>query len=163
MPSEKSLANLKKGRRFTADADDVLTKKAQSNGGKARARNISMRKQGLQLLNAMPNVGEATLKQLKQLGMEVDDPTLQTLILARIGAMAIGKDSKLALQATQMLLEITGNDAKSVTAAENHKIQRERLALDRERMEREDAASSEDACAKIILAADGGIEVDDGE
>lgn len=162
MPSEKSLANLKKGRRFTADADDVLTKRAQSNGGKARARNISMRKQGLQLLNAMPNVGEATLKQLKQLGMEDDDPTLQTLILARIGAMAIGKDSKLALQATQMLLEITGNDAKSITAAENHKIQRERIALDKERMEREDAASAEETCAKIIIAADGGIEVDDG-
>ena len=162
MPSEKSLENLKKGRRFTADADDVLTKKAQSNGGKARARNISMRKQGLQLLNAMPNVGEGALKQLKQLGMEADNPTLQTLILARIGAMAIGKDSKLALQASQILLEITGNDVKSVNAAEDHKIQRERLAFERERMERENPTSGEESCAKIILAADGGIEVDDG-
>ena len=162
MPSEKSLANLKKGRRFTADADDVLTKKAQSNGGKARARNISMRKQCLQLLNAMPNVGEGTLRQLKQLGMEVDDPTLQTLILARIGAMAIGKDSRLALQAAQMLLEITGSDAKSMSAAEDHKIQRERLALERERMERESPSAGEETCAKIIIASDGGIEVDDG-
>lgn len=162
MPNERSLENLKKGRRFTADADDVLTKKAQSNGGKARARNISMRKLGLQLLNATPEVGEGTIKQLKQLGLDADNPDLQTLILARIGAMAIGKDARLALQASQMLLEITGNDVKSMNAAEDRKIQRARLELDRERMERDNPASNEEKGTKIIINPDGGIEVDDG-
>ena len=162
MPNAKSLENLKKGRRFTSDADDVQTKKAQSNGGKARARNISIRKLGQQLLNTTPEVGEGTLRQLKQLGLETDKPDLQTLILARIGAMAIGKDSRLALQATQMLMEITGNDASSMIAADDHAIQRERLALEREKMERDTPANGEASCAKIILLPDGGIEVDDG-
>lgn len=94
-----------------------------------------MRKLAQQLLNAKPEVGDGTLRQLKQLGMEADTPDLQTLILARIGAMAIGKDSRLALQATQMLLEITGNDSHSQIAADEHSIHRDRLKLDRERFE----------------------------
>ena len=162
MPSEKSLENLKKGRRFTSDADDIQTKKAQSNGGKARARNISIRKLGRQLLNSTPDVGEGTLKQLKQLGFETDKPDLQTLILARVGAMAIGKDSRLALQAAQMLLEITGNDVKSMIAAEDHAIQREKLDIERTRMEMEKTAQDDEGHVKIIINVDGGIEVDDG-
>ena len=160
MPNERSLENLKKGRRFTADADDVLTKKAQSNGGKARARNISMRKLGLQLLNATPEVGEGTIKQLKQLGLNTDTPDLQTLILARIGAMAIGKDSRLALQATQMLLEITGNDVRSQIAKVDQEIQIERLKLEKERMQKENSNVGEGV--NIIFSEDGRIEVDDG-
>lgn len=158
MPSEKSLENLKKGRRFTANADDVLTKRAQSNGGKATARKIAMRKQAQDILNAMPNVGETTINQLRQLGMETDNPTLQTLILARIGAMAIGKDSRLALQATQMLLEITGNDVRSMIAKEDQKIQREKIALERERMNVDVRDEIDDT--KIYILPDGGIEVD---
>lgn len=161
MPNEKSLENLKKGRRFKRDDD--ATKEAARNAAKSKSRNVSIRKQGIKMLNAVPNVGEATLKQLKQLGMEVDDPTLQTLILARIGAMAIGKDSRLALQAAQMLLEITGNDVKSVNAAKDRKIQKVRLEIERERLERDNPSSGEETCARIIVAADGGIEVDDGE
>lgn len=160
MPSEKSLENLKNGRRFKRDDD--ATKQAARNAAKAKSKNVTMRKLGLQLLNATPNVTDATVKQLKQLGLDADNPDLQTLILARIGAMAIGKDAKLALQAAQMLLEITGSDAKSMTAAESRKLQRERLAFERERMERESPTSNEETCTKIILAADGGIEVDDG-
>lgn len=158
MLNEKSLENLKKGRRFTANADDVLTKKAQSNGGKATARKIAMRKQAQDILNAIPNVGENTLTQLKQLGMETDNPTLQTLILARIGAMAIGKDSRLALQATQMLLEITGNDARTMIAKEDQKIQREKIALEREKINADANVDADDA--KIYILPNGGIEVD---
>ena len=160
MPSEKSLENLKKGRRFKRDDD--ATKEAARNAAKAKSKNVTMRKLGLKLLNATPEVGEGAIKQLKQLGLEADNPDLQTLILARIGAMAIGKDSRIALQAAQMLLEITGNDVKSIIADKDHKIQKKRLALERERMERENSPVGEEACAKIILAADGGIEVDDG-
>lgn len=158
MPSEKSLENLKKGRRFTANADDIQTKRAQSNGGKTRAKKIAMRKQAQDILNAIPNVGENTLTQLRQLGMETDNPTLQTLILARIGAMAIGKDSRLALQATQMLLEITGNDARTMIAKEDQKIQREKIAFEREKINADANVETDDA--KIYILPDGGIEVD---
>ena len=160
MVNQKSLDNLKNGKRFKPDDD--ATKNAARNAAKAKSKNVAMRKLAQQLLNAKPEVGDGTIRQLKQLGFNTESPDLQTLILARIGSMAIGKDPRIALQAVQMLLEITGNDSKSMTAAEDHKIQRERLALDCERMERESPSAGEEKSAKIIIAPDGGIEVDDG-
>ena len=94
-----------------------------------------MRKLAQQLLNAKPEVGDGTIRQLKQLGFNTESPDLQTLILARIGSMAIGKDSRLALQATQMLLEISGNDVRSLIAADEREIQTAHLELERERFE----------------------------
>lgn len=133
MVNQKSLDNLKNGKRFKPDDD--ATKNAARNAAKAKSKNVAMRKLAQQLLNAKPEVGDGTIRQLKQLGLNADNPDLQTLILARIGAMAIGKDSRLALQATQMLMEIAGNDARSLSAADEHEIQRERLEIERERME----------------------------
>ena len=75
-------------------------------------------------------------------------------------SQVIGKDAKLALQATQMFLEISGNDMRTLIAKEDRKIQRERLKMEREQMEKESQPESEGA--KIIFGADGGIEVDDG-
>lgn len=160
MPNAKSLENLKKGRKFKRDDD--ATKEAARNAAKANHRNTTIRRIAKDMLSATPEVGEGTLRQLKQLGLNSETPDLQTLILARIGAMAIGKDSRLALQATQMLMELTGNDARSLIAAEDHEIQRERLAFERERMERDNPMNREDECSKIVLLPDGGIEVEDG-
>lgn len=133
MVSQKSLDNLKNGKRFKPDDD--ATKNAARNAAKSKSRNVALRKHAQQLLVAKPEVTDGTVRQLKQLGMNTEEPDLQTLILARIGAMAIGKDSRLALQASQMLFEITGNDARSMIAAEGHAIQREKLKLERERFE----------------------------
>lgn len=160
MVNKRSLDNLKNGKRFKPDDD--ATKNAARNAAKAKSKNVAMRKLAQQLLNAKPEVGDGTIRQLKQLGLNTESPDLQTLILARIGSMAIGKDSRLALRATQMLLEIAGNDVRSLIAAEDHEIQRERLAFERERMERDNPINREEECSKIIIAADGGIEVDDG-
>lgn len=162
MPSERSLENLKKGKKTQFKSGDEAARINGSKGGKAYGRNNSIRKLAREMLNSTPDVGDGTLRQLKQLGINADTPDLQTLILARIGAMAIGKDSRLALQATQMLLEIAGNDVRSMIAAEDHEIQRDRLEVERERMERGNPVNREEECSKIIIAADGGIEVDDG-
>ena len=137
MPSAKSLENLKKGRRFTADADDLVTKNAQRKGGINHARKLSMRKECQRMLGMMPEVTDATIKQLKRMGMETDDPSLQTLILARIGALALGKNERVAIQAAQLILEISGNDAKSMIASEDRKLQREKLKIERERLQLE--------------------------
>ena len=131
MPSAKSLENLKKGKKFKSD--DEATKICGAKGGKANGKTHSMRKLAQQMLSATPEVSETTLRTLRQLGIDSDNPDLQTLILARIGAMAIGKDSRLALQATQMFLEISGNDARSMIAKEDRKIQRERLRMEKDK------------------------------
>lgn len=138
MPSQKSLENLKRGRRFTADADDVVTKEAQRKGGRNRAIKLSMRKEALKLVECNPAVGDATMQQLKHLGIDSDDPTLQTLIIAKIGALAISKDPRIALQAAKLLMEITGYDARSMSAAEDRKLQREKIKLERRRLELEE-------------------------
>lgn len=133
MVNQKSLDNLKNGKRFKPD--DNATKNAARNAAKAKSKNVAMRKLAQQLLNAKPEVGDGTIRQLKQLGFNTESPDLQTLILARIGSMAIGKDSRLALQATQMLLEISGNDVRSLIAADEREIQTAHLELERERFE----------------------------
>lgn len=163
MQSEKQLENLKKGRRFTACADDVVTKNAQSKGGINRARNISMRKECQRMLGMTPEINEATIKQLKRMGMGTDDPTLQTLILARVGALALGKNERVALQAAQLIMELTGNDAESNIAAENRKVQREKIKIDRERLEleknKQDGGTTAEV-AKITIRENGDIEVE---
>lgn len=161
MPSAKSLENLKKGKKTQFKSGDEAAKISGAKGGKANGKTHSMRKLAQQMLSATPEVGEGTLRSLRQLGIDCDNPDLQTLILARIGAMAIGKDSRLALQATQMFLEISGNDARSMIAKEDRKIQRERLKMDREQMEKENAPLSEGAT--VVFSPDGGIEVTDGD
>ena len=163
MPIDKQLENLKKGHRFTADADDVVTKKAQSKGGINRARNISMRKECQRMLGMMPEINEATIKQLKRKGMDAEDPSLQTLILARVGALALGKNERVALQAAQLIMELSGNDANSQIAAENRKLQREKLKIERERLELEKNKQDGDShaeVAKITIRENGDIEVD---
>lgn len=160
MPSAKSLENLKKGKKTQFKSGDEAAKISGAKGGKANGKTHSMRKLAQQMLAATPDVPESTLRSLRQLGLDADTPDLQTLILARIGALAIGKDAKLALQATQMFLEISGNDMRTLIAKEDRKIQRERLKMEREQMEKESQPESEGA--KIIFGADGGIEVDDG-
>lgn len=133
MPSERSLENLKKGKKTQFKSGDEAARINGSKGGKAYGRNNSIRKLAKEMLSATPEVGDGTLRQLKQLGFNAETPDLQTLILARIGAMAIGKDSRLALQATQMLLEIAGSDVRSMIATDDHELQREKLELERDR------------------------------
>lgn len=153
MPSQKSLENLKKGRRFTADADDVVTKNAQRNGGRNRAINLSVRKEALKLAKCKPEVGDAALKELKHLGTDSNDPTLQTLMIANIYALAISKNPRIALQAAKLMMEITGYDARSMSAAEDRKLQREKLKLERRRLELEEmkAQGKDIADAPVII------------
>ena len=154
MPSQKSLENLKKGRRFTADADDVVTKDAQRKGGRNRAINLSMRKEALKMVKCKPEVGDASLQQLKHLGTDSDDPTLQTLMIANICALALSKDPHIALQAAKLMMEITGYDARSMSAAEDRKLQREKLKLEQRRLELEEMKAQGKDIADVPVIID---------
>lgn len=159
--SKKQLEVLKKNQ-FTSEQSREAAARNGSKGGINCARNKSLRKLGLQMLDAAPQVNEDTLKQLKRLGMETDSPDMKTIILGRIFALTMSKDAKVAMQATQMIMEITGNDVRSMIAAERNQLERERIMLERERMER-DKSAAEHESVRIIRAADGGIEVIDDE
>ena len=133
MPNEKSLENLKNGKRTQFNGDTAVENQRKS--AESRKRNNTIRKLGQQMLEAKMEVDAQTLKSIKRMGFDGEKPELQMLLLARIGAIAIGKDAKLAMEATQLLMEITGNDVRSINAAEQRAIERERLAMEREKVE----------------------------
>lgn len=130
MPNEKSLENLKRGRKFTADSDDVVTKNAQSkggiNGGKARSAKAMFNR----LLEQCPEdvLSGKALNQIRQMGVDPNGKTflelgaMTTLLQWTLGDMRAGK----------LAMEISGNDA----AAERGRLERERLKLEKEKMRR---------------------------
>ena len=161
MRSAKQLENLKKGKNTRFHGE--MAAENQRKATESRKRNTELRKLGLMFMNSTPDVSAATLQQLKQLGVKDQSPTLQMIMVARLGALIMSKDTKVAMQAMQMLMEITGTDSKSQTAAEKHRIERERLALEREKMERESACQDDGERVNITILPTGGIEVDNGQ
>ena len=127
MPTERQLENLKKGRKFRAN--DEATRQSAAKAAHAKHRNTRLRKLATEMLTATPETTEEMIRFLKRLGIDEDNPDLQTLMLARIGACAIGKEPRVAMQAAQLLIELTGNDAKTVNAAADRALQRERLDM----------------------------------
>lgn len=167
MVSEKKLSQrqqevLRKNQ-FTSEQSRDAAARNGSKGGKNCARMKSMRKLATQMLQSVPDVSEGTLKSLKQLGVDADKPDVQTIILGRIFALAMSKDSRVAMQATQMVLEITGNDVRSQIAVERNALERERIKLEQERIKNDNASNSESEHVSIVITPSGGIEVDDGQ
>lgn len=139
MPSEKSLENLKRGKKFASG--DAATKKAGSNGGKATARNIAARKAFKDALAMMAGevLSDTQIEKLRKRGIEVDGKTLleigaaSTLMQWIMGDMDAGK----------LAMEISGND----DAAERRKIEREKLAFEREKFAAEQAREEQKTTA----------------
>ena len=130
MPNEKSLENLKRGKKFASG--DAATKKAGSNGGKATARNIAARKAFKDALATVADeiLSGAQVDKLKKRGLDVDGKTLMELgAMSTIMQWIMGD-----MDAGKLTMEISGND----DAAERRKIERERLALEREKLAKED-------------------------
>lgn len=121
-----------------------------------------MRKLATRMLQSVPDVPENTLKSLKQLGVDADKPDMQTIILGKIFALTMSKDPKVAMQATQMVLEITGNDVRSLIAAERNALERERIKLEWERVKNDNDSNPESEYVNIVITPSGGIEVNDG-
>lgn len=165
--------NLKKGEK-TRFSGELAAREAQKKSAASRKRNNSIRKLGLKMLSTpMPVLemenGQEGLAAVKGLGFDADEPELQMLILARLGTMAIGRDPKIALMATDMLMEITGNDVRSQIAGEQRAIDRERLAFEREKLaaQKRDADDSMEKLDRLLAGIDeaareGPAEIADG-
>lgn len=154
MPNEKSLANLKRGNRFKCN--DSATIKAREKSHESQRKNIAMRKAMKEIMSKVPSevLSEDQINALRNDGIDTENKTLMDVSVASLALQAI----KGNVAAVKAVMELLGED----NAAEQRKIERERLALERERMERANATSEDETCAKIVIAVDGGIEVDDG-
>lgn len=160
--SQKQREVLRKNQ-FTSEQSRDAAARNGSKGGINSAKMKNMRKLATRMLHSVPDVPESTLKNLKQLGVDADNPDIQTIILGKIFALTMSKDPKVAMQATQMVLEITGNDVRSLIAAERNALERERIKLERERMITDNGSNPESDRVNIIITPSGGIEVDNGQ
>ena len=129
--------NLKKGK-ATQFSGVLAAREAQKKSAASRKRNNTIRRLGQQMLQTPLDIShmpdkDQVLAGLAGMGFDTDAPELQMLILARLGSMAISKDARTSLAATELLLEITGNDVRSQIAADQRKVDRERLKLEREK------------------------------
>ena len=141
MPNEKSLENLKK-HQFTSNQSRDKAAINGKKGGIKSGRAKTLRALGKLMLSTPMQLDEKNLKTIQKSGFDTDAPELQMVILARLGALATSKDANIAMKAINMLMEITGNDVRSINAEEQRKIERERLALEREKMEQEARSKS---------------------
>lgn len=147
--------NLQKGK-ATQFSGGVAARDAQKKSAASRKRNNTIRKLGQQMLQMPMDLGlmptkerMTALQSLRSMGFETESPELQMVILARLGALAVSEDPKLMMDAAQMLLEITGNDVRSQIAAEQRKIDRERIKLEKARFEAIHKDADEEALAKL--------------
>ena len=126
VPSEKSLENLKKGKatQFSGDVAAINQKKS----AESRKKNIAARKAFKDALALMAGdvLSDAQIEKLRKRGINPDDKTLMELGAAATIMQWLMGDMK----AGALAMEISGND----NAAEQRKIERERLALEKERI-----------------------------
>ena len=139
MPNEKSLENLKRGKKFKCD--DPATIQARKNSHESQRRNIAARKafKDARAMLAGEVLSDTQIEKLRKRGIEVDGKTLleigaaSTLMQWIMGDMDAGK----------LAMEISGND----DAAERRKIEREKLAFEREKFAAEQAREEQKTTA----------------
>lgn len=147
MPSEKSLENLKKGRRFKCD--DSATINARKNSHESQRKNIAARKAFKDALAMLAGdvLSESQVEMLRKQGIDVDGKTLMELGAATTILQWLMGDMK----AGALAMEISGND----NAAEQRSIERERLALEKERIAMQKTADDRvDRVAEIMSRLD---------
>lgn len=158
--------NLKRGNPETEFRGQYAVE-CQKKAVASKMRNNSLRKLGRQMLqtsldlSVLPD-GAQALAGIKAMGFDTDKPELQMLILARLGALAISTIPEVAIAATKLLIEITGDDARTLNAHEQRTVERERIALEREKFEALHKADDAEALAKLD-ALIGGIDAIAGE
>lgn len=151
--------NLKQGK-ATQFGNSLAAREAQKKSAASRKRNNTLRKLGQQMLQTsidishMPD-GAQVLAGIRAMGFDTDEPELQMLILARLGSLAISVVPEVALAATKLLMEITGNDVRSLIAADQRKVDYARLKLEREKFDAMYKAGDEEALRKLDQLLEG--------
>ena len=155
MPNAKSLENLKKGKDTQFKCGDSAAIKAREKSHESQRRNIAAKKAFKDALAMMASdvLSETQIEKLRKRGINTDDKTLMEIGAAATIMQWLMGDMK----AGALAMEISGND----NAAEQRSIERERLALEKQKMELENKAPA--APPRIIYLPDGGLEVEDDE
>lgn len=133
-----NLENLEHRKPFEAGSERLRQAVAKSTATKMRRKN--MRETVLAMMEARPKPTDELLRDLRKMGLENPEPDLQTIICANLLSIATLKRApKSALQAIEIIGELTGCDASTKIASERMKLERARLKLERERFEFEKA------------------------
>ena len=100
-------------------------------------------------------LSEAQIDALRMEGIETDNKTIMDVSVASIALQAIQGN----MAAVKVIMELLGED----NAAEQRKIDRERLQLEREKLAQGKEAEAEADHVRITISPTGGVEVDNGE
>ena len=157
MPSEKSLENLKKGKNTQFKCGDSAAIKAREKSHESQRKNIAMRKAMKAIMAKAPAevLSADQINDLRMEGIDTDNKTLMDVSVASIALQAI----KGNVAAVKVIMELLGED----NAAEQRKIERERLVLEREKIAHFKDADAENERVQIVISPTGGIEVRNGE
>ena len=130
---------------------------AQKKATEARKKNIAMRKAMKEIMAMAPTevLSDTQIDMLRMEGIDTHDRTLMEVSVASIALQAAHGN----VAAVKVIMELLGED----NAAEQRKIERERLALEREKLAQGKNADSETDHVQIMISESGSIEVDNGE
>jgi hypothetical protein len=148
--------NLRRGNPKTEFSGRIAVE-AQKKSAESRKKNTAMRKAMKDIMAKAPSevLSANQINDLRMEGIDIDNKTLMDVSVASIALQAI----KGNVAAVKVIMELLGED----NAAEQRKIERERLALEREKMERFQDADTETERVQIVISPTGGIEVRNGE
>lgn len=132
-----SLENLKKGVATRFNSGDAAARGRA--GGIAAAKTIRKRKAvkavAKEILSLMPNLDHNTERTLEAMGFDLEnnEATILTIMSMAYAQKAMKGD----VRAGQLLLEMTGDDPRSISSAERLKLDKEKLKIEREKLELE--------------------------
>lgn len=136
--------------------DTNSAREAQRKSAASRKRNNSLRKLGLQMLQSPINTSgmsksqsDALLRDLKAKGFDTDRPELQMQLLANLFNMAADSNWKAAIPAMQLLMEITGTDARTQSAEEQARIDWAKVELEQKRFDALHTEANAEALEKL--------------
>lgn len=153
MPNEN---NLKRGNPPT-QFNGRSAVEAQKKSVESRRKNIAMRNAMRAIMAVAPEevLSAAQIDALRMEGIETDNKTLMDISVASIALQAAHGN----VAAVKVIMELLGED----NAAEQRKIERERLSLEREKLAQGRNTEAEADRVQIKISTSGCIEVDNGE
>lgn len=130
---------------------------AQKKSVESRRKNIAMRNAMRAIMAVAPEevLSAAQIDALRMEGIETDNKTLMDISVASIALQAAHGN----VAAVKVIMELLGED----NAAEQRKIERERLSLEREKLAQGRNTEVEADRVQIKISTSGCIEVDNGE
>lgn len=161
MPNKKSLENLKKGKATQFKSGDPLAKLANSKGGKVAQQRRREKKEAQALLQAMTatklDKHSNAYKQLRQLGVDIENCNHKAFILAKLMQNA---EQKGDIKAINLIFDLLGETSREKRADLEIKNRQKELEIREKELEMKiqmvkgyTEAKDDDAFSKAIASS----------